>query len=194
MRSKEVLESFLAVLEILRREAPHIHRNRCMRVERRIHIVLRKDDGSVLVLNLRALHYVGQVSVGVCCTNTTADRIILAKGIANAVTDHAVFAFLAFYRAKKISEHLERLLAIEIICIDDSERFVDKVFTHENSMIGTPRFGTLGVVGTACRHFVNRLEANLTLYFPLILAQNHAAEVILEILTDDKHNLPKSST
>ena len=67
-----------------------------MRVERRINIVLGEDDGAVLILYLCALYDICQQTIGVGCTNATAYCAVLAEGVGYAVTDHAVFAFLAF--------------------------------------------------------------------------------------------------
>ena len=89
-------------------------------------------------------------------------------------------------------QYLIRLLSVEVIGVDDSERLFDEVFTHEYGVVGTPRFAALRVVAASCRYFIDRLETDLALYFTFVLTQYDAAEIILEVLADDKHDLAKT--
>ena len=163
-----------------------------MGIQRRIYIPFSEDDGTVLILDLRALNDVGEVTFCIGSTYTTADRTVLAEGIANTIADHAVLALLAFYRAKEVRKYLVRLFTIEIIGIDDGKGFFNQVLTHQHGVVGTPGFRALGVIRAAFRHFVHRLEAELALYLTLIFAQHDAAEIIFKILTDHKDDLTKA--
>ena len=192
MLVEESAECVLAVLEILRREAPHVHRYRRVRIQRCIYPILGEDDGAVLILDLRALHDVGEQTLLVGCTDTAADGSVLAEGVAYAVADHAVLSFLALYRTEEVCQHLVGLFAVEVIGIDDRKGFVDQFTSHEHSVVGTPGFGALRIIGASGRHFVHRLEAQFALHFAFVLAEYDTAKIVFEILTDNKYNLTKS--
>ena len=139
-----------------------------MRIKRCIYITFREDDRTVLLFNLRTLYNIGQMTFCIGSTNATTDRTVLTQCVTYTITYHAVFTLLAFHRTQEVRQHLVRLFAVEVVGIDNRKGFFDQITTHQHSVIRTPWFGTLWVVGTACRHFVNRLEANLTLYFALV--------------------------
>ena len=71
---------------------------------------------------------------------------------------------------------------------------MDQFLTHKYSVVGSPRFGTLGVISATCRHFVDGLETDLALHFAFIFAKYYTTEIILEILADHKDNLTESGT
>ena len=165
-----------------------------MLVEREVLAVLGKDDLPVLALDVRALYYIGQAAVVVSLANATANRSVLAQGVAYAIADHAILVLLAFHAHEELGKHLKTLLAVEVVGIDDSKRLANHILAHQYGVVGAPGFGALGIVGATGRHFVEALEAYFAGHFVGIFGNNNAAEILLKVLADNKNDLSESGT
>ena len=91
-RAEEVTEETLRVLEVVRREAPHIHRyGRILIEDHLLTMLIGEGDLTLLITsNSRTLHDPGEEAVSIYLTDTTCYTATLAEGIPYTIADHAV--------------------------------------------------------------------------------------------------------
>ena len=96
-------------------------------------------------------------------------------------------------RNQVIMEKLKRFLSIIIICIDDHKRFFYYIFTTQDCLTGSPRFGT------SLRNFKTSWNiCKILIYiFHLDLISDtipdYRTEFFFNIFSDNKYNLVKTS-
>ena len=139
---EERLEVVLAIVEIVGRESPYVHRDR--RVVGRRHplvVVVLILHGAVPALYLRALHDGGQVALGVGRADATRYRSVLAERIAHAETHHRIAILAALGELGEIlTDDHEGVAVVEVVAVDDAERLLDDVLGHQYGVVGAPRF------------------------------------------------------
>src|SRR5665213_1285717 len=74
-------------------------------------------------------------------TNTARDAAEFGQRVAQNKTHHGVVWIVPLEMRR---QQLERLRAVKIIGINDSERFVNSVRRHQNRMSRSPRFLAIG--------------------------------------------------
>ena len=99
---------------------------------------------------------------------------------------------LTLYAIQEISQHLEALLAVEVIGIDHCKRLTDHILTHQHSVVGAPGFGALMVVLAAGRNLIQALETYFAGYLVSILGNNYTAKILLKILADNEYYLAEA--
>ena len=134
------------------------------------------------------------MTVVVVGTYATSHRTILAQCVAYAETHHGILILGALGQiAQELTNLHEAVTAIEVVAVDDTERFLDDILTHQHSMVGTPGLLTTLRNGEALGQCVKCLETQLTLHLTLIFGKNLRAELLLKILTNDPYYLAKAS-
>ena len=191
---KEGLESLLYIAEIFRREAPHVHRYRCILRQCIIYTINRIENAVFFALDRGTLYYVGQITSSIRFAYTTAYRTMFAQRIAYAITYHAILVLLTCYLVEEFRQYFKRLLTIEIVGIDYCKRLFDQVLTHQYCMVRAPRLGALRIVGIPFRNVVNSLETNLTRHFALVLCQDYTLKIVSKIFANNEYNLTESCT
>lgn len=113
----------------------------------------------------------------------TSYGTVFGHGVTNAETDHAVVAFTVARTRKLFCDNGESVAAVEVVGVDNCERFVDYVFTHKHGVVGTPRFGAFGGTGVSFGKFVGRLENDFNGYMALVFSEDFFTEVVLKVFT-----------
>ena len=105
---------------------------------------------------------------------------------------HAVVAFAITFAHEFLGKYSEAVATVEVVGIDDCERFVDSSCAHKHCMCRAPGFGTVGRACEAFGKFVDSLEDNFYRYRAFIFRKHFFAEVSFEILADNKYNFTES--
>ena len=191
---EELLEIFLAVLEIVGGEAPYVHGNGGILVESLpLALLVLELDDTIHAQNLSALNHIGKVAIVVVRAYATSHRTVLAEGVTYAETYHGILVLGSLgQRAQELANLHEAVATVEVVAVDDAERLLDNVLTHEHSMIGAPRLLTTLGNRESCGQCVECLETELTLHLALVLRENLGAELLFEILADNPYYLTKT--
>ena len=148
------------MLEIVRSKAPYVHRNWS--------IVTYSYPLSFFVLiryltinthNLCTLYTSSQILICILRANTTCNSTIVAQSIAYTETYHCIAILATLWKFRKeLADYHKAITIIEIITVDNTERLVDNIFSHQYSMIGTPRLLTAFWYRKAFRKCIQRLK------------------------------------
>ena len=144
---------------------------------------------------LRALYDTSkQVRLLVVLADAATNCAAFAQSVIYAEAHHGVLAFAAFGKfAEELRHHAERVTIVEVVAVENCKGLLDDVFTHHNSVVGAPRLLTSFGYCEAFWQRVEALEAQFAGNVALILRQNLRAELLLEVVTDDPHDLSKAS-
>ena len=192
---EECLEVSLAVLEVVGSEAPEVHADGCsIRNADPLLVLVEVLHHAVVALYLGALYDAcEQVCLLVVLADTAADGTALAQRVIYAEAHHCILALAACGQfAQELSHHAESITVVEVIAVEHSERLLDDVLAHEDSVVGAPRLLTAFWNGKAFWQSIEALEAEFAGNVTLVLGENLCAELLLEVTTDNPYNLAEA--
>ena len=180
--------------EIVGSEAPEVHGNRSVVGDGYPFFVLIEIlHLAVDALDFGAFHNAGQQFLLVHGANAAAYGSAVGKRVAYAEAYHGIFSGAAFGElAEELAHHLEGVAVVEVIAVDDSEGFLDGVLAHHHRVVGSPGLGAAFGASEAFGQCVERLEYEFTGDVVFIFGEHDAAEVLFEILADNKHEFAES--
>ena len=193
MLREEAAEVDLRVREIVRREAPHVHRDGRVVGQRVLRaLVVGEADAAVYAGDGCALHDARQVALGVSRADAARDRPAWAERVAHAEADHAIVALPALSLRECAGQRGEAVAAVEVVGIDHGEGFVDGVASHPDGVVRAPGLGAPRWAGEALGQVVHRLKDDIGGDVAGVARQYAGAEVGLEIVSDNKHDAPEA--
>ena len=192
--AEEGAEVLFAVAEVVRRESPEVHAHGCsLGRGHPLAVVVQVLHLAVHALYLGALHHRGQHAPLVGAADAARDGPAFAQRIAHAEAYHSISARAALGQGgEEAPHHLERVAPVEVVAIDYRKRLVDDAGAHQYGVVRAPRLGAPLRAGEALGQGVERLEHQLAGDVPLVLGDDFLAEVPLEVLADDKHQLAEA--
>ena len=192
---KELLEIFLAVLEIIGGKAPEIHGNGGGVGDAYPLVVLVEIlHHTVVTFNLGTLHHSGKkVCSIVGFADTAANGTALGKGVAYAETYHGIFAGRAFGKfTEELGHHLEGIAVVEVVAIENCKRLLDDFLAHHHGMVRSPGLSAAFGNSKSLRKCIECLETEVAGHMTLVARKNLFTELLLEIAADDPDNLAET--
>ena len=184
-------------IQVLLRKTEHVHGNDGIAIDLdRISIAILAHKLSVRLLrDVVGLVDLMEIAALAHHADTPIDGAVIREGIPHDVTGHAHIedrCILIHGIYEIVMDQLESLTAVEVVRIDYSKRRVDEITYLNQCMRGTPRLLSALRHTVALRQLIDLLEGILTLRDLLDTVADDLAEILLDVLTDDKHNLIKS--
>ena len=125
--------------------------------------------------------------------DAASDSSILTQRVTHTETHHCILVAGPLWQVGEIfADNHEGVAVVEVVAVDDAERLLDDVLTHEYGVVCTPRLLTAFGYGEAFGQGVESLEAKFTLHLALVFREDLCAELLLEILADDPYDLAES--
>ena len=76
-------------------------------------------------------------------TDTTCNGTILRECVAHTETYHCILILCALGKVcKELTDNHECITIVEVVTVDNAERLLDNILTHQHSMVCTPRLLT----------------------------------------------------
>jgi len=152
------------MLEVVGSEAPHVHADRYVLFQRNpFAFFVFVADRTVHTHDFRTFHHVFQVMMVVVHADTTCNGAVFAERITATEAHHGVCVLAAFRQfAQELADGGECVAAVEVITVDDTERFFDDIFTHQYGMVRTPRLYTAFRASKTFGQCVQTLEYQLS--------------------------------
>jgi len=122
--------------------------------------------------------------------NAAVHMTVVREGVSEAVADNTEIGVLPVLGKEGI-EHLERVVAVVIISIDNAKGFVYLRFGNKNGMARAPGLLTTLRNREACRQVSKLLENIVYLYNILEPPDESLLELLLDITPYDEYNLAK---
>ena len=150
-------------------------------------------DAASILLDLGALHHLGEVAVFVGFADTPGNGAVVGDGLAQLIADHAVVVLLAVLGIAQEVVHLPvGGLAVVVVGIDDGKGSIpNHILGAEHSVAGAPGLGAVGRDGITGRNLVQLLIGVADLYGCVLQpGANGIHKVLLDgLLDDDDHRL-----
>ena len=183
------------MLEVVRREAPHIHRYRRILFEELLLTVLvREGDLTIRATSDRgALDDTREEALVIYFADTACYCTAFAERIAYAVADHAVLVVAVGEAAELVCQSCEAVTAIEVVSVDHGEGLVDHLCCHHDGVVRTPRLLAALGYSEAFGELVQILEDDLNRDLVLVLRDDLLTELLLEGAADDEDDLAEAS-
>ena len=134
------------------------------------------------------------MSLFVLRTDAASHGTVFAQRIAYAETHHRILVLGTLgQRTQELTHHHKGVTVIEVVTVNDAERLLDDVLTHQHGMIGAPGLYTTFWNLKSLGQVVDTLEAELARHMTFVFRKNLGAELLLEVLTDHPYYLTKTS-
>src|SRR5699024_7481372 len=145
-------------------------------------------------LDCSAFYHFSQIAFRICLTNATSHRSAFRKRIAYTVTYHTIVVLFTVHLRQFGTQYSKAVASVEVVSIDNGKRFFDDVFTHQDSMVGSPGFYAVGRASEAFGQVVQCLEYEFHRNMIFVFTQNLFTEILLKIFTDNEYYFTKSTT
>ena len=139
------------MLEVVGREAPHIHRDRRVLCEYLFltSLIGESDLPICTACNRGALDDPREESLVIDLADTACYRTAFAERITHTIAYHAVLIRAVGEATELVGQGCEAMTAVEVIGIDHRKRLVDDLSGHHHSVVRSPRFLTAFGYGEA---------------------------------------------
>lgn len=142
--------------------------------------------------DVRPFDHTRQVIVRIGSADAARHGAALREGVAHAVAHHAVAVLSVGFR-QPLTQYAEAVAAVEVVGVDDGERFADDRLAHQHGVVRTPWLGASFGADEALGQVVDRLEDHLDGDVVFVFGEDLRAKIRFEILADDEDHLAEAA-